>query len=151
LRVKKYGQTVELPVSNKPIETVELDEMHTYLREKNYRWIWVAVDRLRKSSIAFVIGDRSVHTGQKLWDNIKNVPIANIASDYWRSYEDFVPPEKHLQTKKETFTVEGFNCRIRHYLRRFHRKTLCYSSEEMMNISLKLLMIKLNKILTILN
>ncbi|MDR0703352.1 MAG: hypothetical protein LBF88_00010 [Planctomycetaceae bacterium] len=48
-----------------------------------------------------------------------------MTSDYWSSYEDFVPPEKHGQTKRETFTVEGYNGRIRHhYLARFHRKTL---------------------------
>jgi insertion element IS1 protein InsB len=58
--------------------------------------------------------------------------MTNIASDYWKPYEDFVPPEKHLQTKRETFTVEGYHCRVRHYLARFHRKTLCYSKSEEM-------------------
>ena len=102
--------------------------------------------------MAFVIGDRSVQTGRQLWDKIKDVPMDKVASDYWSAYKDFIPPEKHLQTKAQTFTVEGYNCRIRHYLARFHRKTLCYSkSEEMINLSVKLLMLKLNGKLTILN
>ena len=68
-----------------------------------------------------------------------------IASDYWKSYEEFIHSEKHLQTKAETFTVEGYNSRIRHYLARFKRKTKCYSkSDYMIEISLNLLMIKLN-------
>ena len=63
-----------------------------------------------------------------------------IASDYWHPYEAFVPSQKHIQTKAETFSVEGKNNIIRHYLARFHRKTHCYSkSEEMVNISLALL------------
>jgi len=56
-----------------------------------------------------------------------------------------------MQSKAETFTVEGYNARIRHYLARFRRKTKCYSkSKNMMDISLKLLMLKLNDELTIL-
>lgn len=36
--------------------------------------------------------------------------------------------------------VEGENTRLRHYLARLHRKTLCYSkSEEMLRYSIKLL------------
>ncbi|MDR1224260.1 MAG: IS1 family transposase, partial [Tannerella sp.] len=60
------------------------------------------------------------------------------------------PHEKHLQTKAETFTVEGYNSRIRHYLARFKRKTKCYSkAKHMIETSLNLLMLKLNKELTI--
>ena len=33
----------------------------------------------------------------------------HIASDYWRAYQEIVPPEKHRQSKAENFTVEGHN------------------------------------------
>jgi len=56
-----------------------------------------------------------------------------------------------LQSKAETFTVEGYNSRIRHYLARFKRKGKCYNkAEHMMEKSLKLLMLKLNNELSIL-
>jgi insertion element IS1 protein InsB len=85
-----------------------------------------------------------------LWEKIKDLNINYFTSDYWKSYEEFVPPEKHLQTKAETYTVEGYNCRIRHYLARFKRKGLCYSKAEyMIVISLNLLMLKLNGELSI--
>ena len=75
-----------------------------------------------------------------------------FASDCWKSYEEFIPAEKHLQTKAETFTVEGYNSRIRHYLARFKRKGKCYSKAIfMIEISLNLLMLKLNNELSILN
>ena len=73
-----------------------------------------------------------------------------FTSDYWKSYEEFIPREKHLQTKAETYTVEGYNSRIRHYLARFKRKTKCYSkADNMITISLNLLMLKLDEKLTI--
>jgi insertion element IS1 protein InsB len=76
--------------------------------------------------------------------------VKYFASDYWKSYEEFIPAEKHLQTKTETFTVEGYNSRIRHYLARFKRKGKCYSKADyMMEISLNLLMMKINNQLSI--
>ncbi len=78
--------------------------------------------------------------------------VSRFASDYWRSYKELIPPEKHLQTKAETYTVEGYNSRIRHYLARFKRKGKCYSKADyMMEASLNLLMLKLNNQLSILN
>ena len=32
-----------------------------------------------------------------------------VATDHWKAYESFVPPEIHVQSKAETFTVEGYN------------------------------------------
>ncbi len=55
-----------------------------------------------------------------------------VATDYWKPYEGFVPPEKHIQSKAETFTVEGYNSLFRHFLARLRRKTKCYSKSEKM-------------------
>jgi len=56
-----------------------------------------------------------------------------------------VPTEKHIQSKAETFTVEGYNSLFRHFLARLRRKTKCYSkSEEMLMYSVTLLMAKWN-------
>jgi insertion element IS1 protein InsB len=64
-----------------------------------------------------------------------------IASDYWKPYENVIPKEKHIQSKAETFTVEGYNSLFRHFLARMRRKTKCYSKKiEMLVISILLLM-----------
>ena len=46
-----------------------------------------------------------------------------ITSDYWKPYEDFIPREKHIQSKSETFTVEGYNSLFRHFLAWMRRKS----------------------------
>ncbi|KAA6323216.1 hypothetical protein EZS27_027320, partial [termite gut metagenome] len=85
------------------------------------------------------------------WEEIKDIPVSFYCSDYWKSYEAFIPEEKHLQTKAETFTIEGYYSRIRHYLARFKRKGKCYSkAQHMIDKSLKLLFLKLNNELPIL-
>jgi insertion element IS1 protein InsB len=113
--------------------------------KKNYCWTWIAVDRPGKRHVAFVCGDRSTATGIKLWDKMKDLPVNIFYSDHWKSYQKFVSAEKLVQTKAETFTIEGYNSRIRHCLARFKRKTKCYSKAQyMMEISLNLLFLKLD-------
>jgi len=68
-----------------------------------------------------------------------------IATDYWKAYETFIPQEKHIRSKAETFTVEGYNSLFRHFLARLKRKSKCYSkSETMLRYSVMLLMAKRN-------
>lgn len=77
--------------------------------------------------------------------------MSYIASDYWKAYESIIPKEKHIQSKKETFTVEGYNSLFRHYLARMRRKSKCYSKKvEMLKLSILLLMHFRNKTLYIL-
>jgi insertion element IS1 protein InsB len=75
-----------------------------------------------------------------------------IASDYWKPYESIIPKEKHIQSKAETFTVEGSNSLFRHFLARMRRKSKCYSKKmEMLAISILLLMHYRNGTLSIFN
>ncbi len=81
-----------------------------------------------------------------LWKRIEAEAEGVVYTDYWKPYKEIVPKEKLAQTKKETYTVESYNSLIRHFLTRFRRKTKCYTkSIEMMELSLKLLMAKRNK------
>jgi insertion element IS1 protein InsB len=86
-------------------------------------------------------------------DAVKNIEIGKIATDYWKPYENFIPKEIHVQSKAETFTVEGYNSLFRHFLARLRRKSKCYSkSKDMLRYSVILLMLKWNHGLeTILN
>jgi insertion element IS1 protein InsB len=66
-------------------------------------------------------------------------------SDHWKVYPQMIPSDKLRQSKQETYTVEGYNTRLRHSLARLKRKTLCYSkSWLMLHYSILLLMHKLN-------
>ena len=118
--------------------------------QKKHRWVWIAVDRLARQYISFVCGDRGGSTGARLRDEIGRLTVGQFFSDHWKAYAEVFPADKLKQTKAETYTVEGYNCRIRHYLARFKRKSLCYSkSEEMIVNPLNLLFLKLNNQLSI--
>ncbi len=75
------------------------------LVQKNYCWIWIAVDRYGKRFLHCVLGSRDTETGRQLWDAIQHETIERIMTDYWTPYERFIPKELHTQPKAETYTV----------------------------------------------
>lgn len=83
---------------------------------KNYCWIWIAIDRLDKRFIHVATGTRGIKTRQKLWNGIENPESMKLiaTTDCWKTYESFVPQDKHIQSKAETFTIEDYNSLFRH-------------------------------------
>jgi insertion element IS1 protein InsB len=107
--------------------------------------VWVAVDRNGKRFLKSEVGARDTDTSQKLWDAIKNNDITDVMTDYWKPYENFVPPAVHTQSKAETYTAEGYNSLFRHFLARLRGKSKRYSkSKGMLKYSVMLLMLKRN-------
>ena len=73
-------------------------------------------------------------------------------TDHWKTYTEFLPESIHTQSKAETYTVEGYNGLLRHFLARLRRKAKCYTkSLEMLKYSVILLMKHRNKELTIID
>ena len=67
-------------------------------------------------------------------------------TDYWELYEKFLPKQKHIQSKKETYIVQGYNASFRDDLLRLTRKTRAYSkSQDMLKVSLNLYIAKHNQ------
>ena len=52
------------------------------------------MNRLGKRFLSFVCGDRSTATGLRLWEKLKGLSVSCFATDHWRSYEEFIPPEQ---------------------------------------------------------
>jgi insertion element IS1 protein InsB len=103
------------------------------------------MDSIFGKVLGFVCGRRTNTTGKALWQQIKHLPTMGYGTDLQKAYENFIPQAKHYAGKTFTTQIESLNCRLRHYLARLHRKTLCYSkSKTMLEVSLKLLTHKLN-------
>ena len=86
------------------------------------------------------MGDHSAQTFITLWQASACWPCYFWVSDGNPVYPGFIPPGDHLVSKTYMTRVEGENTRLRHYLARLHRNTLCYSkSKEMLRHSLRLL------------
>ncbi len=92
-----------------------------------------------------MVGDRSAATFVNLWNRIKTWGSYFYITDGYVVYKKYLPGESHIISKTGMTQVEGQNTRLRHYLARLKRKSLCYSkSEEMLNFSLRLVVHYLN-------
>ena len=61
-------------------------------------------------------------------------------TDGYKVYPQYIPDGDQIVSKTYMTRVEGENTRLRHYLARLHRKTLCYSkSLEMLKHAIRLL------------
>lgn len=76
-----------------------------------------------------------METGKKLWEKVKRIDCDVHTSDYWEAYTKFLPKNKHMITKAETFSVEGMNNLLRHFVARFHRRMHCYSKSAVMVVT----------------
>ena len=150
-RLPQLSATLLAPDAGKPEPAaLELDELWSFgLKRASKRWIWVALCRHTRQVVAYVIGDRSAASCQKLWERIPDsYRHGHCFSDFWEAYQKVIPAEQHTAAGKETgFTahVERWNNTLRQRLGRFVRKSLSFSkSEEMHEICLRLFLHRYN-------
>ena len=129
------------------IKAMEIDEVYFYVgNKKRKRWLWLAVCRESKRIIAHQIGKRDRPTVRKLIQKLSAINCFRYYTDAHLSYHGLFPQGKHYASKKYTYTIEGINSAIRHYLARFRRRSKCYSKNEYMtDKSIHLLSIHLHK------
>ncbi len=141
----ELSTTLIMPDQHDPeATTLELDELWSFvLKRANKRWIWVALCRRTRQVVAYVIGDRSRASCQKLWQRI---PCAyrggHCYSDFWEAYQLVIPAEQHTAAGKETGLtahVERWNNTLRQRLGRLVRKSLSFfKSDQMHELCLRL-------------
>ena len=111
------------------------------LVKKNQIWIWTTVNKHYPGIRSWVIGDRKRKTFKPLWEQIKGWKSFWYVTDGYPVYRCFIDDIDHLVSKTYMTRIEGENTRVRHYLARLHRCTLCYSkSLKMLKFSIKLLL-----------
>jgi len=135
-------QLPDAPEAEEIPEISDLDELQTFVGSKcNKLWIWTAVNHKQAGILAWVIGDRSAATFKWLWKIVKCWQCFFYVTDGWKVYPMFIEEGDQIVSKTYMTRIEGENTRLRHYLARLHRKTLCYSkSVDMLKCSLRLLL-----------
>ena len=104
-----------------------------------------AIDTNSKQILGFVCGKTDTNTFKRLYQQLNTHSIQLFFSDYWKSYRQVILKPKHITSKAQTFTIEGYNSLIRHFIARFTRKSKYYSkSEKMIENTLNLLFAKWN-------
>lgn len=115
-------------------EYLELDEMYWFIEKKPRTetrenvYIMTMVSREPRQIVGFdVASDKSPERIQKIVDNAPEAEY--YCSDGYNGYIDIVYPGKHIcniHDKSDTFTVEGVNADLRHYIPILARRSRCF-------------------------
>lgn len=79
-------------------KVLELDELWSFVYCKSEKtWVWLALCReSRQVVVAFVMGDRSRATCERLWKAIpESYKRATCYSDFWEAYQEVIPEDQH--------------------------------------------------------
>ena len=110
------------------------------VQKKNKIWIWTAVNHFKPGILEWVVGDHSAKTFEPLWAIVSLWQCFFYITDGLKVYPNYIPGGDQIVCKTYMTRVEGENTRLRHYLARLHRKTLCYSkSVDMLKNSIRML------------
>jgi IS1 family transposase len=86
----------------------------------------------RRSRKGECLRQHSAKNFADLWEVVSRWKCHFYVADGWKVYPNFIPDGDQIISKTYRTRVEGENTRLRHYLARLHRKTLCYSKSEQM-------------------
>jgi len=120
-------------VDNSP-KIFELDELYWFVGEKSHTetrentYVMTMVSRLPRQIAGFDVAfDKSPERIQAIVDNAPE--SENYCTDGWTGYIDVVYPGRHIRNvsnKNDTFTVEGVNADLRHYIPILRRRSRCF-------------------------
>ncbi|KXB09354.1 hypothetical protein AKJ60_00395 [candidate division MSBL1 archaeon SCGC-AAA385M11] len=119
------GLEVELHVS------AEADEFWSFVGNKrNQRWTWYAIERTTGIILAWHNGRRTDDSCYNLMNKLAIFPIKYYHTDDWQSYRKYIPSDKHIICKDDTWKIERKNLNFRTHIKRLNRKTICFSKNE---------------------
>lgn len=126
LRQQVAGQSL-VPADASQVQTIEADELWSYVGEKHRVWLWWAIDRATGQVLAWTLGGRDTRAAPALGAQIPQGQHIRYCTDHWQCYGAIFPQAQHTQSKAQTHIIESMNNRLRCYLARLRRKTHCYS------------------------
>lgn len=116
------------------MKTVELDELYWYLEYKPRTetrenvYIMTMVSRKPRQIVGHMVSrDKLSRTIQRMVDAAPEAE--EYCTDGYFGYLDVVFPGKHIyniHNKNDTFTVEGVNADLRHYIPTLARRSRCF-------------------------
>ena len=98
------------------IVCAEMDEQWGYVGAKSrQRWLFYAYDRLRKTVVAHVFGERTMATLGRLMSLLSPFDVVIWMTDGWPLYESRLKGKLHVISKRYTQRIERHNLNLRQH------------------------------------
>jgi insertion element IS1 protein InsB len=118
----------EIRVEIHQVEEAEIDEMWSFVGKKSQqRWLWHAIDHQTGVVLAYVLGTRQDEVFLQLKALLAPFGIHHFYTDGADVYNRYIEPQQHIIGKIQTQKIERKHLTFRTRLKRFVRKTICFS------------------------
>jgi insertion element IS1 protein InsB len=112
----------------------ELDDMGSFVQTKAHpRWLWHAIDHHTGQGLASGFGRRKDAVFLTLQQLLEPFGITKFSTDGWGAYERHIETKKHHVGKEHTQTIESKHLKLRTRMKRFMRRTMCFSKTAQMH------------------
>ena len=102
------------------IVCAEMDEQWGYVGAKSrQRWLFYAYDRIRRTVVAHVFGERTFATLERFLGLLSAFEVVVWMTDGWPPYESRLKGELHAISKRYTQRIERHNLNLRQHLARW--------------------------------
>jgi len=133
--LKKANQTTKIWISEATAKEIfEMDELYHFIECKPTRetheniYVTTLVSREPRQIVGFDVAEDK--SPERLQSIVDSAPDANnYATDGFFGYVDLVYSGNHIRNinnKNDTFTVEGINADLRHYIPVLARRSRCF-------------------------
>ena len=123
------------PIVDNSYEILEMDELYWFIihksrgGENNYVYLTTLVSRNPRQIVGFDVAyDKAPERIQQIVDSSPDA--LKYCTDGYLGYIDVVYPGEHIRNvrdKSDTFTVEGINADLRHYIPILRRRSRCFA------------------------
>ena len=114
---------------------VEMDELYWFINKKSdietkeNVYVITMVSRSPRMIVDFYVSETK--TSEKIQEMVDRSPYAEkYCTDGYHGYMDTIFPGEHVRNvsnKKDTYTVEGINADLRHYIPLLRRRSRCFA------------------------
>ncbi|WP_407242273.1 IS1 family transposase [Escherichia coli] len=127
-KLRPQSATSRIQPGSDIIVCAEMDEQWGYVGAKSrQRWLFYAYDRLWKTVVAHVFGERTIATLERLMSLLSPFDVVIWMTDGWPLYESRLKGKLHVISKRYTQRIERHNLNLRQHLARLGRKSLSFS------------------------
>ncbi|EOM2671327.1 IS1 family transposase [Escherichia coli] len=127
-KLRPQSVTSRIQPGSDVIVCAEMDEQWGYVGAKSrQRWLFYAYDRIRRTVVAHVFGERTLATLERLLSLLSAFEVVVWMTDGWPLYESRLKGKLHVISKRYTQRIERHNLNLRQHLARLGRKSLSFS------------------------
>ena len=113
-----------------------MDEMWSYYHDKSHQvWLWWAIDHRTNTPLAYVFGTREYCNLDELLSLLEPYKIKKIYTDNNFAYSSRIDDDILVIGKKNTQKIERDHLTLRTRIKRLARKTICFSKDRDIHVS----------------